>query len=125
MTSPIHQRPLADAEFSPIPEVTPIQPTSYLSEEEAAFVELQELLVDFQDRLDDEHELGAYLANVDVPFHLRDVKRRGVLFLFEGVDNTGQDVLAIQHYGQLSLQLVKVRKLKERPARVGFLADPI
>ena len=113
----------------PFGRLTPPGPLSHLGEMKRrertpqidAFEQLTELIGEFQARLDDQHELGAYLANVELPFHLRNVERRGALFLFEGVDDAGQDVLAIQHYGQLSLQLVKVKKLKERPVRVGFV----
>ena len=87
-----------------------------------AFEQLLELIEALQERLDDKHELGAYLANNELPFHLQSVKRKGVMFLFEGVRRR-QDVLAIQHYGQLSLQLAKVEKLKEKPARVGFIGN--
>ena len=77
-----------------------------------------------QARLDADHEVGAYVASAEIAFHVRSVRRDGLLLVVEGVDEAGDEVIAVQHFSQLNLQLVKLRKLKDEPARIGFLAEP-
>jgi hypothetical protein len=88
----------------------------------AAFEQLQEIIKTFASKLDDDHEVGAFIANAELPFHLRGVARQGALFLFEGVDNQDQEVLAVQHFSQLNFQLVKLKKLKPS-ASIGFMRE--
>ncbi len=87
-----------------------------------AFDILQEVLAEFQSRLDDDHELGAQIANSVTPFHVRSVRRSASLFLFAGIDAQEQEVLAIQHFSQLHMQLVKLKKFEDVAYRVGFTA---
>jgi hypothetical protein len=101
-----------------IPEEIPLPP----SQPAAAFEQLEEIIKTFASTLDDDLEVGAFIANGELPFHVRDVSRQGALFLFKGVDNRDQEVLAVQHFSQLNFQLVKLKKLKPSSS-IGFMRE--
>ena len=84
------------------------------------FEALLDLIEDFRSRLDDDHDVGARFATVEGSMYLRGVTRKASLVVFEGVDADDQEVVAIQHHGQLGVQLVKLRKLKPRRSAIGF-----
>ena len=88
-----------------------------------AYETLARIMAAFQARLDADHEVGAYVTNAEIAFHVRSVRCDGPLLVVEGVDEAGEEVIAVQHFSQLDLQLVKLRKLKDEPARIGFLAE--
>ena len=89
-----------------------------------AYEKLTEIMAAFQARLDADHEVGAYIINSEIAIHIRSVRRDGMLVVFEGVDETGEELIVVQHFSQLNLQLVKLRKLKDDPVRIGFLGPP-
>jgi hypothetical protein len=89
------------------------------SDPSVALKQLLQIIEDFKSRLDDDHEVGAFIANGELPFHVRDVSRQDALFLFKGVDNQDQEVLAVQHFSQLNFQLVKLKKIKPSTS-IGF-----
>ncbi len=87
---------------------------------------LLKYIKDFEQELDDEHELGARLVSFGqaVTFHVERVGYYGSdMISFYGWDERGQAVQLVQHYTQLSVLLIAVKKQGEKPRRIGFLAD--
>lgn len=81
---------------------------------------------EFEQELDDEHEIGARLVSFGqaVTFHVERVGYYGSdMISFYGRDERGQAVQLVQHYMQLSVLLVAVKKQGEKPRRIGFLTD--
>ena len=83
---------------------------------------IAEYILDFQKDLDDDHEVGAFLANY--PGGKIHIKNMGYssphIISFEGFSEDGNPVQLLQHFSQLNLVLVKVPKLHEKPIRIGF-----
>lgn len=81
---------------------------------------------DFEDQLDSEHEIGARLVSFGqaVTFHIHNVGYWGPdIISFDGVNSEGEKVQLIQHISQLSVLLVAMMKLEEKPRRIGFIWD--
>lgn len=81
---------------------------------------------DFEEKLDDEHEIGARLVSFGgvVTFHIQNVGYWGPdIISFYGKNDKGEDVQLIQHISQLSVLLVAMQKLEAKPKRIGFLWD--
>jgi len=73
--------------------------------------------------LDQDHEVGARLVTfgVDFTFHIEDLGYWGPdLVMFHGVNDQGKKVELLQHVSQLSVLLVAIDKVGEKPRRVGF-----
>ena len=83
---------------------------------------IAEYILDFQKELDDEHEVGAYLANYPGGnIHISSMGYSGPhIISFEGFSNDGNPIQLLQHFSQLNVVLVKVPKLGEKPIRIGF-----
>jgi len=81
---------------------------------------------DFEDSLDQDHEVGARLVSFGqaVTFHIEYVGYYGPdIISFDGVNENGEAVQLIQNISQLSVLLVAMRKTGEEPRRIGFLWD--
>lgn len=84
---------------------------------------MMEYIKAFEEELDDEHEVGARLVShgSTTTFHMIDMGYAGPeVICFYGIDNSGQKVQLIQHYTQLNVLLVALRKLEDKPRRIGF-----
>ncbi|PLX38118.1 MAG: hypothetical protein C0606_07745 [Hyphomicrobiales bacterium] len=79
---------------------------------------------DFEARLDAEHEIGARLA-ASAPgetVHIEDMGYWGPdLIIIHGHTEDGQPFRMMQHISQVNVVLVAVKKLKEKPNRIGFV----
>jgi hypothetical protein len=87
---------------------------------------LTEYICEFEKSLDENHEIGARLVSFgnSVVFHIDDMGYYGPdIITFYGVDSSGQKVQLIQNTSQLSILLVAMKKLGERPRRIGFLLN--
>lgn len=85
---------------------------------------LGEYIKDFEEKLDQEHEIGARLVSFghSVVFHIENVGYYGPdIISFDGVNDKNERVQLIQHVSQLSVLLVAVQKLDEKPRRIGFI----
>lgn len=59
-----------------------------------------------------------------VVFHIEDIGYYGPdIITFHGLNDKGERVQLIQNVLQLSVLLVAVKKLGERPRRIGFIQD--
>ena len=84
---------------------------------------LVEYINEFQDSLDDEHEVGARLVSYgsEVRFHIQEVGYTApTLITFTGVLDNGDRVQLVQHVSQLSVLLIAMKKREDKPYRVGF-----
>lgn len=86
------------------------------------------MINDFEDELDEEHEVGARLVNFGqtIQFHIEDIGYYNPsLIAFYGTLENGTSVQLIQHVNQISFLLVALPKLiKDEPARrLGFTVD--
>ena len=73
-----------------------------------------------------DHEIGARLMSFGsvVTFHTDDVGYFSPdIISFYGKDDNGQAVQLVQNISQLSVLLAAIRKLKEKPSRIGFIWD--
>ena len=79
-------------------------------------------IAEFEKKLDDTEEIGARLVTfgTDV-FHIQDIGYWGPdIIKFYGVNVGGKPIELIQHYSQLSVLLVAVPKVSDKPRRIGF-----
>lgn len=93
---------------------------------EWAYERLVEYIKKFELELDEEHEIGARLVTFGnkVVFHIEDISYWGPdIITFYGVKESGEKVQLIQHISQISVLLIAVKKLGEKPRRIGFLLD--
>lgn len=93
---------------------------------EWTYARLSKYMKEFQDALDDEHELGARLVSFGntVVFHVESLGYHGPdIITFQGANENGERVRLIQNISQLSVLLVAVKKLGEKPRRIGFVWD--
>jgi hypothetical protein len=85
--------------------------------------QLVEYIREFEKELDDQHEVGARLVSFGaaVTFHIEDIGYSGPnLICFYGITDTGERVQLIQHFMQLSVLLMAMKKREEKPRRIGF-----
>jgi hypothetical protein len=83
-------------------------------------------IVEFQEELDLDHEVGVQLAmaGTTTVIHIEDVGFHGTdLVIFYGRDLDGHRVRIAQHFSQVSVVMKTLPKLDEKPIRLGFLAD--
>jgi len=83
-----------------------------------------EYIIDFESNLDDEHEIGARLVSFgsELTFHIQDMGFYGPdIITFYGINNQGEEVQLIQNISQLSVLLVTMKKIGEKPKRIGFI----
>src|ERR1043165_3131940 len=77
---------------------------------------------EFENELDDEHEVGVRLVNFGqaITFHLSDIGYwNPFLIWFEGETDSGEPVKLIQHVNQISILLMKLPRRPDKK-RVGF-----
>ncbi|RJR08342.1 hypothetical protein C4588_05730 [Candidatus Parcubacteria bacterium] len=87
------------------------------------YIRLGEYIKSFEEELDDEHEVGARLVSFgqSVTFHIEDIGYYSPdIICFHGKNNEGQKIQLIQHVSQLSVLLIAMKKLEEKPRRIGF-----
>jgi hypothetical protein len=95
-----------------------------LNPAEWAYDRLVEYIKDFEKDLDDEHEIGARLVSFGsvVTFHIQNIGYYGPdMINFDGQDEQGQRVQLIQHLSQLNVLLIAMKKIHEKPRRLGFI----
>jgi hypothetical protein len=81
---------------------------------------------EFEQGLDNEHEIGARLVSFGsiVTFHIQDLGYFGPdIICFSGQDENGQNVQLIQNIAQLNVLLIAMKKVEENPRRIGFNLD--
>lgn len=76
----------------------------------------------FQNSLNEEEEVGLCLISFNnQTYHLQDLKYQNPeLLYFYCLDEKNNEAILIQNVKQLSFLLVKAKKLKEAPTRIGF-----
>lgn len=77
----------------------------------------------FEANLDEDHEIGARLVSFgsDITFHVDNIGYHGPdIITFFGKNDLGEDVQLIQNISQLSVLLVAMKKVGEKPKRIGF-----
>jgi len=89
---------------------------------------LAEWIHGFEERLDDQHEVGVRLVSFgqSMVFHLRDMGYwNPSLISFQGVSEDGNPVELIQHVSQISILLMKLpRRDPSKPkTKIGFVSD--
>lgn len=87
---------------------------------------LGEYVKEFESKLDDEHEIGARLVSFGnaVVFHIEDIGFYGPdIITFHGFNEKKERVQLIQNISQLSVLLVAVKNMGDKPRRIGFLWD--
>jgi hypothetical protein len=90
------------------------------------FKVLTEYIKNFEANLDQEHEIGAHLVSFgrEIIFHIRDVGYCSPnIITFYGVNENGENVQLIQNYTQLNVLAIVVKKIEEKPRRIGFLHE--
>lgn len=98
--------------------------TSTLNPAKLMYERLGKYINDFESSLDEEHEIGARLVSFGqaLTFHINNVSYYGPdIISFDGVNSEGEKVQLIQHISQLSVLLVAMKKLEDRPRRIGFI----
>jgi hypothetical protein len=90
------------------------------------YKQLSKYIRDFERELDEEHEIGARLVSFGstITFHIENVRYYDpYIITFYGINDNGEKVQLIQHTSQLNVLLVAMKKLQEKPNRVGFLME--
>jgi len=97
-------------------------PTSKTNPAKWTYERLAEYVTNFQKGLDEEHEVGGYLANFpNGVVHFTDIGYWGPdIVTFDGFTNEGNQVKLIQNIAQLNVTLVSVPKINDKPIRIGF-----
>jgi hypothetical protein len=100
-------------------------PPHQMNPAEWTYDRLVEYIKDFESDLDNEHEIGGHLVSGSgLTFHMTDMGFYGPdIICFYGVDSNGQRVQLIQNISQLSVLLVALKKMDEKPRRLGFILD--
>ena len=112
------------SQFSPTIAVRP--DISRLNPAKWAYDRLAEYIKDFEKGLDEDHEIGARLVSFGsvLTFHIQDMGYYGPdIITFYGQDDKGQDVQLIQNITQLNVLLIAMKKLQDKPRRLGFILD--
>jgi len=108
-----------------IPSIEPPRiPDSHLNPARWTYKRLAEYIKDFEEELDEEHEIGARLVSFgsNIIFHIEDMGYYGPdIIAFYGLNDKGEKVQLIQNIAQLSVLLVAVKKLGEKARRIGFI----
>lgn len=90
---------------------------------EYAVKAIYEEIADFEETLDSDHEIGMPIVGgpANLCVHVREVCRFGTdKLVFVGLDSDENPVRLIQHLSQLNFLMLSVKKLSEKPARIGF-----
>jgi hypothetical protein len=87
---------------------------------------LMRQIAEFEASLNSEEEVGARLVSAagEPPFHIENVSYWGPdMLMFQGKNADGRPVMLLQHYTQLSVLLVAMRKQRAEPRRIGFMPE--
>lgn len=106
--------------------VNAILQSTEINPSRSAYERLSTYIKEFENNLDDEHEIGARLVSFGstVTFHIHDIGYYGPdIITFFGKNDEGQSVQLIQNVSQLSVLLIAVKKQREQPRRIGFMLD--
>lgn len=93
------------------------------SSAQQAYENLVEYINEFEKNLDEEHEIGARLVSFgnSVSFHMQNIGYYGPdIITFYGVNSNSEKVQLVQHVSQLNVLLVAMKKIGEKPIRIGF-----
>ena len=106
----------------PTPSLNFQMPVSKTNPAKWTYERLAEYVTNFQNDLDEEHEVGGYLANFpNGVVHFTNVGYWGPdIVTFDGHSSDGNKVKLIQNIAQLNITLVAVPKINEKPTRIGF-----
>jgi hypothetical protein len=88
-----------------------------------AYERIIKYIREFEDGLDENHEVGARLVSFGqtLTFHIEDMGYHGPdIITFYGIAENEEHVQLIQHISQLSVLLVAVKKLGKKAKRIGF-----
>jgi hypothetical protein len=80
-------------------------------------------IIDFEKNLDPDHELGGRFVEgpSNDSLHIENVANWGPdMIIFMGQFPDGRKFELIQHYSQVSVLLVAVKKMNRKPRRIGF-----
>lgn len=107
------------------PMIDSIQPIKSVNQNLAEWMyeRLVRSINDFEQELDQDHEVGARLVSfgAELTFHIDDVGYWGPdIIIFHGTDTNGKKVKLLQHISQLSVLLVATDKVRSEPRRIGF-----
>jgi hypothetical protein len=94
------------------------------SSAEWTYERLGSYIRDFENELDQDHEVGARLVSFGqaILFHIESLGYYGPdIISFKGVTEKGEKVKLIQNVSQLSVLLIAMPKRGEQPKRIGFL----
>lgn len=85
---------------------------------------MMDLISAYERQIDADTEISAELVGSNVPpFHLRTIKASNPdILIFVGKDIDGKSVMLMQHHSQMSVFLSTMKKLEEKPYRIGFTA---
>lgn len=112
-----------DSLIDPPPDFIPTRHLSEINPAKWTYQRLVKYINEFEKGLDDDHEIGARLVSFGngVAFHIIDIGYYGPdIVSFQGMNENGEKVELIQNISQLNILLVAVRKLEEKPRRIGF-----
>ena len=85
---------------------------------------IQKYVETFEAQLDEEHEVGVRLASFGgvVVFHAERIGFSAPnVITFYGITEEGEKLQLIQHVSQLNFLLRSVKKMEEKPRRIGFI----
>ena len=94
------------------------------SSAEWTYERLGSYIRDFENELDQDHEVGARLVSFGqaILFHIESLGYYGPdIISFKGVTDKGENVKLIQNVSQLSVLLIAMPKRGEQAKRIGFL----
>lgn len=109
--------------ITPLPEPLISLPVSKTNPAKWAYTRLKEYILDFEAGLDEDHEVGARLVSFGqtLIFHIQNIGYYGPdIITFDGINDKGEKVQLIQHISQLSVILMALKRLDEKPRRIGF-----
>lgn len=87
---------------------------------ENAFEDLVLVMRAFQNALSDDMEVGISANGGEMIIRVEAVDLSGQMAIFGGVDDHGRKAVLIQHYTQISVQMVAVAKSESQARRIGF-----
>jgi hypothetical protein len=100
-----------------VPEEKPYDPSAWMHERVARRI------MEFEKNLGPDHEIGGRFVEgpTSEPLHITNVASWGPdMILFMGEFADGRTFELIQHYSQVSVLLVAVKKMNDEPRRIGF-----
>lgn len=83
----------------------------------------RELVKDFEITIGNDAEVGMSVAGAaaGAPIRLRSISVSNPdMLIFDGIDDNGAIVRLVQHHSQMSVLLVAIPKLQEKPFRIGI-----